>query len=152
MLQEKSKVYSEAFVELNEIINNMNENLKNKIPVKMRENIKRAGDKNYKFSFDKTLKLSEQILLPETKSLLSIIYSDYLCDEDEKKKWDEYDKFEIQKQEELKSKKYSTSNLFENTKRTEVKDNTKELQILEDKKLNIWNKLKKFILRLLKRK
>lgn len=152
MLQEKNKEYSKAFVELNEIINNMDENLKNKIPAKMKEDIKRAGDKNYKFSFDKTLKLSEQILLPETKSLLSIIYSDYLCPDDEKKKWEEYDKFEIQKQEELKAKKYSTSNLFENTKRTKVKDDTKELQIVDNKKVSIWNKLKNFILRLLKRK
>ena len=152
MLQEKSKVYSKAFVELNEIINNMDENLKNKIPAKLKEDIKRAGDKNYKFSFDKTLKLSEQILLPETKSLLSIIYSDYLCSKDEKKKWEEYDKFEIQKQEELKSKKYITSNFFENTKSNKLKDISKELKIVEDKKTSFWNKLKNFILKLLKRK
>ena len=118
----------------------------------MKEDIKRAGDKNYKFSFDKTLKLSEQILLPETKSLLSIIYSDYLCSKDEKKKWEEYDKFEIQKQEELKSKKYITSNFFENTKSNKLKDISKELKIVEDKKTSFWNKLKNFILKLLKRK
>lgn len=152
MVQEKNKEYSKAFVELNEIINNMDEILKNKIPSKMKEAIKKAGDKNYNFAYDKTHKLSEQTLLPETKSLLSIIYSDYLCSEEEKKKWEKYDNFEKQKKEELKSKKYDTSNLFENIKRSKVEDNKKELQIVDNKKLSIWNKLKNYILRLLKRK
>ena len=113
MTQEKSGVYKKAFVELNEIINHLNTNLKNKIPKKTLEAINNAKDKNYQFKYDNTQSLSKQKLLPETISLLSIIYSDYLCSEEEKKKWDEYDKFELRKLEEIKQQKYNTNNLFQ---------------------------------------
>ena len=49
MTQEKSEIYLKAFVELNEIINHLNTNLKNKIPKKTLEAIKNSGDKNYQF-------------------------------------------------------------------------------------------------------
>ena len=48
------------------------------------------------FVYDKNIPLYEQSILPETKALLSILYSDYLCSKKEKEKWDEYDKFEQQ--------------------------------------------------------
>ena len=73
MTQEKSEIYLKAFVELNEIINHLNTNLKNKIPKKTLEAIKNSGDKNYQFKYDNTQSLSKQKLLPETISLLSII-------------------------------------------------------------------------------
>ena len=47
MTQEKSEIYLKAFVELNEIINHLNTNLKNKIPKKTLEAINNAKDKNY---------------------------------------------------------------------------------------------------------
>lgn len=153
MVQEKNGVYSKAFVELNEIINNMNENLKNKIPDKTIKAIKLAGNKNYKFNYDKSKSLNEQTLLPETKSLLSVIYSDYLCSPEERKKWQEYDRFEMQKQDELKAKKYN-SNVFENVKNTKkIIDisSEKDLQVVNDKKISLWVKIKQFIRRLFKK-
>ena len=132
MTQEKSEIYLKAFVELNEIINHLNTNLKNKIPKKTLEAIKNSGDKNYQFKYDNTQSLSKQKLLPETISLLSIIYSDYLCSEEEKKKWDEYDKFTLQKQEELKQEKYNANNLFK-----EQKNNTSVVVLDEKKQLQV---------------
>lgn len=128
----------------------MNENLKNKIPLKTRESIKRAGDKNYNFNYDNTISLSKQNLLPETKSLLSIIYTDYLCTEEEQRKWSEYDKFEIQKKEKLKLDRYNTDNLFENTKSASNTfiTNEKELQVIDNKKVGFWAKFKNCIIKL----
>lgn len=154
MTQEKSEIYLKAFVELNEIINHLNTNLKNKIPKKTLEAIKNSGDKNYQFKYDNTQSLSKQKLLPETISLLSIIYSDYLCSEEEKKKWDEYDKFTLQKQEELKQEKYNANNLFKEQKNNTsvvVLDEKKQLQVDGSKKQSFWSKLKKFIMKIFKK-
>ena len=154
MTQEKSEIYLKAFVELNEIINHLNTNLKNKIPKKTLEAIKNSGDKNYQFKYDNTQSLSKQKLLPETISLLSIIYSDYLCSEEEKKKWDEYDKFTLQKQEELKQKKYNVNNLFKERKNNTsivVLDEKKQLQVDTSKKQGLLSKIKKFIMKILKK-
>ena len=153
MTQEKSESYLKAFVELNEIINHLNTNLKNKIPKKTLEAIKNSKDKNYQFKYDNTQSLSKQKLLPETISLLSIIYSDYLCSEEEKKKWDEYDKFTLQKQEELKQKKYNNNNLFQkqnNNTNIVVLDEKKQLQVDSLKKQRFWSKIKKFLMNFLK--
>ena len=154
MTQKKSEIYLKAFVELNEIINHLNTNLKNKIPKKTLEAIKNSGDKNYQFKYDNTQRLSKQKLLPETISLLSIIYSDYLCSEEEKKKWDEYDKFTLQKQEELKQEKYNANNLFKEQKNNTsvvVLDEKKQLQVDGSKKQSFWSKLKKFIMKIFKK-
>ena len=154
MTQEKSEIYLKAFVELNEIINHLNTNIKNKIPKKTLEAIKNSRDKNYQFKYDNTQSLSKQKLLPETISLLSIIYSDYLCSEEEKKKWDEYDKFTLQKQEELKQKKYNANNLFKEQKNNTsvvVLDEKKQLQVDSSKKQSFWSKLKKFIMKIFKK-
>ena len=156
MTQEKSGIYLKAFVELNEIINHFNTNLKNKIPKKTLAAIKNAKDKNYQFKYDNTQSLSKQKLLPETISLLSIIYSDYLCSEEEKKKWDEYDKFELQKLEEIKQQKYNTNNLFQQqrnvTSNVNIADlNNNKLQIISSEKQSFWSKIKRFIMKIFRK-
>ena len=156
MTQEKSGVYKKAFVELNEIINHLNTNLKNKIPKKTLEAINNAKDKNYQFKYDNTQSLSKQKLLPETISLLSIIYSDYLCSEEEKKKWDEYDKFELQKLEEIKQQKYNTNNLFQQqrnvTSNVNIADlNNNKLQVISSEKQSFWSKIKRFIMKIFRK-
>ena len=150
MLQEKEKTYAKAFTELSEIISNMKDSLKNKIPSKTIKAIELAKDKNYKFNYDKSKSLNEQTLLPETKSLLSVIYSDYLCSTEERKKWQEYDRFELQKQDEMKAKKYNSS-VFENIENDITLNNEKNLQILNNKKISLWEKIKQFIIRLFKK-
>ena len=157
MTQEKSEIYLKAFVELNEIINHFNTNLKNKIPTKTLEAIRNTGDKNYKFQYDNTQSLANQKLLPETISLLSIIYSDYLCSEEEKKKWDEYDKFTLQKQEELKQKKYNANNLFKEQKNATRNvnvvslDTTNKLPVISSEKQSFWSKIKRFIMKIFRK-
>ncbi|MBO4293655.1 MAG: hypothetical protein J5881_04655 [Clostridia bacterium] len=93
MIQEE---YSKAFSQLSEIIKNMKKELKEKIPEDLIEAIEKAKDKNYIYKYKPGIPLNQQDLLPETKSLLSVLYSDYLCDEDERKKWKEYDRFEAE--------------------------------------------------------
>ena len=103
MVQERN--YNRAFVELKEIIKYFDDDIKNKIPKELKQGIANARLEEYKFVYDKSKPLYEQTLLPETKALLSIIYSDYLCSESEKEKWDEYDSYEKQLYEEKMTKK-----------------------------------------------
>ena len=100
--------------------------------------------------------MSKQKLLPETISLLSIIYSDYLCSEEEKKKWDEYDKFELQKLEEIKQQKYNTNNLFQQqrnvTSNVNIADlNNNKLQVISSEKQSFWSKIKRFIMKIFRK-
>lgn len=137
MTQEKNILYKKALVELYVIITYMKQDLQNKIPEELKLSIIKNKDEKYKFKYDITLPLYKQELLLETKSLLSVIYTNYLCSDEEKEKWNEYDKFYIQKQEQLKSKNYVEKDLFENR---EI-ENELSLVVVENKKNS---KLKEF--------
>ena len=104
--------YSKAFSQLREIIKNMKKELRDKIPSDIIEGVEKAKDESYEFEYNPDIPLNKHDLLPETKSLLSIIYSDYLCDEKERNKWKEYDKFEFAKQ---------GKNFFEDAKENIIK-------------------------------
>ena len=88
--------YSKAFSQLSEIIKNMKKELREKIPNEVIKAIEKAKDPNYIFKYNPNISLEQQNLLPETKSLLSVIYSDYLCDETQREKWKEYDRYEFE--------------------------------------------------------
>ena len=88
--------YSKAFSQLSEIIKKMKKELQEKIPRDLIEAIEKAKDKNYIYKYKPGIPINQQDLLPETKSLLSVIYSDYLCNQTERKKWKEYDRFEAE--------------------------------------------------------
>lgn len=98
MVQEKKLAYCKALVELNEIIKHMSLELQNKIPPEIQQEFIKNMDKEYHFTYDETVPLEEQNMMPETQGLLSVVYSNYLCSEEEKKKWREYDNFYRQEQ------------------------------------------------------
>lgn len=102
--------YNKALKEVYVILNYIDEEEKNKIPKEMLELIKENMDKEYNFKIDKNLKISEQKLLNETKGLISVLYSRYICSEEERKKWKEFDKFALYQKEELKKRKYKKNN------------------------------------------
>ena len=107
--------YSNAFSQLSEIIKNMKKELRNKIPIEVIDSIERSKNEDYIFKYNPAIPLNQQNLLPETKSLLSVIYSDYLCDESEKEKWNEYDRYETEIIENAKKEKYD-ENFFKNSR------------------------------------
>lgn len=113
-----------AFSEVFEIINHMEENLKLKIPNKFIELIKENRNLTYKPNIDFTKSINDQILLKETRIILSLIYRDYICDADKKKELLEKDAKEIQKYEEIIREKYDPEKVLQ--KRNEVNKNKKE--------------------------
>ena len=75
--------YEKSFTEVYYIINQMDDSLKKKIPKQVIETIFDKMDKGY-------IPLGNE-LSEEGKALLSVIYSEYLCTDQEKKRWDELD-------------------------------------------------------------
>lgn len=102
---EDTKV-KKSLTELNYIINNMRKSFQEKIPIQLREVIKENMDDEYILDIDIAKKYTEQNFMPETKALLSLLISEYIGNQDCRKRWDEFDreylKF-LQKSSELKS-------------------------------------------------
>lgn len=112
MMQTKNARYKRAYTELNEIIKELSKAELEKIPNKLIRNIETNMNKEYKWEYDKSKTLLEQDLMPETKALIVEIYEKYLCPENEKEFWKEYDKICINKIEEQKKAMYNGKNIF----------------------------------------
>lgn len=76
---ENSTIYPEVATELIEIFKFIEEPILEKIPEKLKEELGKIASKDYKFKIDKTKKLNEQKIRPETKQLLSAIFIKYCC-------------------------------------------------------------------------
>lgn len=77
----------QAFSEVYDIINHMDNEIKEKIPNGFINLVKNNMDINYKIDIDYSQSIVNQNLLHETKILLSLIYRDYICDEKKEKNY-----------------------------------------------------------------
>lgn len=111
--------YREAFEEVFEIFNLMPKELLNKIPTKFYEMIKEERDTSYSPNIQEPLE--KQKLKNETIIILGLIYRDFLCSPDEKKRLQEKDAKELQEVEkELEEQireKYNPDDIFKNRNR-----------------------------------
>ena len=107
----KENIYK-AFSEVDTILEYSSEEIRNKVPDKFRQLIKNNKDNNYKLILDEHKKLNDQELLIETREILSLIYRDYLCSEDERK---ELIKINNQRLEEI-NEEYDIQNIFDKIK------------------------------------
>ena len=89
--------YRQALFEVYKILENTDEEIKNKIPEKFIKFVKENMDTNYKFELEKGKELVRQNLKSETKQIIALIYKYYICDEEERKKIVEKEKIDIRK-------------------------------------------------------
>lgn len=75
----------QAYSEVYNIINHFEKELYAKIPQSFINAIKKNRDLNYKVNIDYTKTINEQELLRETRVILSLIYRDYLCTDEQRK-------------------------------------------------------------------
>lgn len=106
--------YKEAFTEVNEIIKMMPDELVNKIPSKFREMLEDERDKEYNPNIQEPLEKCK--LKNETIIILGLIYRDFLCLQDEKRRLQEKDAKELQEiqkaiEDEIRQK-YNPDDLF----------------------------------------
>lgn len=144
----KENIYK-AFSEVDTILEYSSEEIRNKVPDKFRQLIKNNKDNNYKLILDEHKKLKDQKLLIETREILSLIYRDYLCSEDERK---ELIKINNQRLEEI-NEEYDIQNIFDKRKNkvsTEDDINKETLPVVINEE-KWYKKIFNFIRKLIKR-
>ena len=120
-----------------------------KIPSYVIEKLcKEAADSNLSFYIDTNKSFSEQIISEESKDLISLIYYDYIAEEDEKKEILKQWNLNEKNYEKALSEKYNTDNIFKNRQEEKVIENT-NLPI-EIKEESFFKKLVNFIKKFLK--
>lgn len=78
--------FEDCLFELNYIIENMTEELKNKIPFEIRQEIKNRMSKE---AYMVIKNYDENSISEETKIYLSVLYSEFICSNP--KKWKDFD-------------------------------------------------------------
>ena len=133
--------YKEAFTEVNEIIKMMPDELVNKIPSKFLEMIEEERDTQYNPNIREPLEKCK--FKNETIIILGLIYRDFLCTPEERKRLQEKDARELQEiqkaiEDEIRQK-YNPDDIFKRKNQNIVEDaqpneeNTSMIMMQEDR-------------------
>ena len=144
--------YKQSLKELNTILDFMNNEYIEKLPKKLLRFIKENMDISYEDNINQDTPIDKQNLKKDTKILLSLIYRNYWCDEDEKKKLMEEDANKKRGYEKEIYEKYNPDNIFNNKNKVieDIKINEDEKQLLVPKETlfkKLINKIKSFFKR-----
>ena len=137
-----------AYAEIDEILNLLEDNYRERVPKKVRDFFKEEKMKDYHPEIDIEKPLIEQNLTRETMVLLAILNLNYWCENEKEKQrfLNELDKNEEEKKE--LEEKYNPDNLFKKKQDESTENN---LQIIEYKKPNFIQILLTKIKKILKR-
>ncbi|MEE1379778.1 MAG: hypothetical protein U0K52_05075 [Clostridia bacterium] len=137
-----------AYAEIDEILNLLEDDYRERVPKKVRDFFKEEKMKDYHPEIDIEKPLIEQNLKRETMVLLAILNLNYWCENEEEKQrfLNELDKNEEEKKE--LEEKYNPDNLFKKKQDESTENN---LQIIEYKKPNFIQILLTKIKKILKR-
>ena len=140
--------YPKAYKEVIEILKFVPKESAQKIPKTMIDTFKTKMDKDYDFTVDINKSFEEQDLLDETKAIFANIFRDYWATPYQKERIEAKERYDRQKMEEEKRKKYNVD-IFkrnENTVEQEVTENTDKNNNLpiEAKKENFFEKIISF--------
>lgn len=146
-----NSTYAKAYTEVLEIIKYFSEEEYAKIPKEKIEFYKNNMDRNYNFTINPEIDLSEQNISREANAIIVNLFKDYYATEEQKNKIKEILELNDKKEEQEKRIKYNPDNLF---KKTNNLDNEKD-EVAESKtsiidyKETFFTKLKRFIFRIL---
>ena len=137
------EIYMDAFSEVNAILNIMPSNLYNKIPLKFKQMISEYKNNSYNLRIEEPVEDYE--LKDETKIILSLIYRDFLCSDEEKEQLKARDAQKLKEEEEQLREKYNPDNIFNNRKIENVETVAEPVAMVEYKESffnRIINKIK----------
>lgn len=138
-----SVAYSEAAVEVLDILEHTKKEDVNKIPKKFIEFLENNKSKTYISNLDHTKTIKEMNLKPKTQALLGLIYLKYWANEEEKIEFRKKAQAnEINYQKEL-NEKYNPNNLFKNKNAVNIEKNEtiQQTSLVEIKKETIMQKI-----------
>lgn len=139
----------QAYTEIDNFIELLDENERNKIPERLRMFFKKKKDNNYKKEIDINIPIQYQNLKQETLAIIAILNLEYWCEDKEEKLRLKriYFNNEEKYQKDLREKYNFTFNaqIKSNEKTTQ-----KELAISKNKKNSIFSRLKELIKKIFK--
>lgn len=133
--------YKKAYKEIIEILKYVPEESVKKIPQEMRNMFEEEQLKTYDFQIDTSKNFEEQEIMEETKAILANIFRDYWATPYQREKIKKQEKYDRQKSEEEKAKKYNPDDLF---KKNKIKNNNENDGKEESGNLPIEVKKEKF--------
>lgn len=149
----------QAYTEIDNFIELLDEYNRNKVPKKLRDYFKKEKDDTYTKTINPNIPIKEQSLKEETLALIAALNLQYWCeDEEEKQRLKKiYSDNEIIHQQKLQEM-YNPDDIFKNKQKQELTDNkilSEETQenvaMVEYKKETLIDKFKNFILKIFKK-
>jgi len=140
----------QAYTEIDNFIELLDEYNRNKVPKKLREYFKKEKDNTYTKTINPNIPIKEQNLKEETLALIAMLNLQYWCeDEEEKRRLRKiYSDNEIKHQQKLREK-YNPDNVFRiKNKEVELSNPNNEFSIIEYKESivkRIISKIKRFL-------
>ena len=114
------KNYQKALKEVDEVLKYTDSNLLEKIPNKFINFIHENMDNSYIININPNVKLNEQILLPETENILTLIYLSYWATNEEKEEYYNNQKVKVKSYDEIFKNK-NVNNTIPNKELTIIK-------------------------------
>lgn len=143
--------FAEASAEISEILGYLPTEYVEKIPAKLREFFNKVKKADYVSKIDPYKQLDEQELKPKTEILLTIIYRNYWCNEEERAELDKILIENDKKYEEELRERYNPDNIFKKKENVEEKVETIQSNLPMIVKENIFTKVWNFIKKLIKK-
>lgn len=149
----------QAYTEIDNFIELLDEYNRNKVPKKLREYFKKEKDNTYTKTINPNIPIKEQNLKEETLALIAMLNLQYWCeDEEEKRRLRKiYSDNEIKHQEKLR-KMYNPEDVFKTKQKQEQIENEisareiqKNVAMIEYKKETLIDKIKKFFANIFKK-
>ena len=148
-----NSTYAKAYKEVLEIIRYFPEEEYAKIPKEKIEFYKNNMDKDYVFTINPEIDLSEQNISSEANAIIVNLFRDYFATEEQKIKIKEILDLNQKKEEQEKREKYNPDDIFKKTNKAkntdiEMSENHTNTALVEYKE-SFFTKFKNFIFRIL---
>lgn len=137
--------YRMSLTEVNYILAFTDNDIVKKIPLKFKKFLEENEALDYYPEIDLSKSLKDQTLKKYTPIILSMIYKDFICDENQRVEYENILKENQIKFEEEQKEKYSYEKLFQNNKINHEPIVQENLPVLKEKE-NIFTKIKNIIL------
>lgn len=144
-----TKEYSEAVVEVLDILKHTRKADVDKIPKKLIDFFESVKSATYISKINHSEKLSHQNLKPKTRALIGMLYRNYWCPSEEKEEFDKILRENYRKDQEALREKYNPDNILKNKEETVVENTNLPVRI---KKETLVKKIINFIKGLFKNK
>lgn len=132
----------QAYSEIDEFLDLLSPERRNKIPQKLQQLFKNEKDKNYIKGINPNVSIKEQALKEETLSIIALLNLQYWCDNAaEKERLEKIYADNEKKYQDMLQEKYNPDNLFKNKQSQNLVENTEEISLVPIKEKNFILKL-----------